>query len=290
MIVYVAAIAIPYGKVKVVIWALACTVILATASDLLSPVNPMWLLAVLAFGYAIYRIEWKTRLDLAPKGSDAPDSQLTERVEGIEAVDDEVPLKLRSVATFLVVNAFLVAAILLTYGMGGPSHWAIPSAYLATAYLGAAAIGAGMVFLFLYMRAALQVARDYAAVTFATALVVASAIHILSTPEVTSWVWGESAGAQLWKPILVAYSSAAALGIILTTLSGRFTQVRPIMAALILPAAMLLPVESFFSLERDQSLYSWFQRFLEAGITMAVLWLMWYGFGPGRRKASKPAV
>ena len=60
------------------------------------------------------------------------------------------------------------------------------------------------------------------------------------------------------------------------------------MIAVVLPAAFLLPSDSFFTFLREDTLIVWAQRLLEAGITATMLGLMWYVFGPGRRTVSKP--
>ena len=86
-----------------------------------------------------------------------------------------------------------------------------------------------------------------------------------------------------------AFACIGALTIALTTLTGRERQIRPLMIATVLPAALLLPSDSFFTFIREDTLIVWAQRLLETGITVTILAIMWYVFGPGRRTVSGSA-
>ena len=86
--------------------------------------------------------------------------------------------------------------------------------------------------------------------------------------------------------MLGTFACFGALAIALTTLTSKQQQVRPFMIALVLPAVFLLPSDSFFTFLREDSLFVWSQRLIEAGISAIFLAIMWYVFGPGRRTAS----
>ena len=93
-----------------------------------------------------------------------------------------------------------------------------------------------------------------------------------------------SAGAQLWNPVPRFFACLGAFATAFTTLSGKARQVRPFMVATVIPAAFLLPSAAFFTFVPDDQTAAWLERAIEAGITMVMLSLMWYVFGPGRRR------
>ena len=96
-------------------------------------------------------------------------------------------------------------------------------------------------------------------------------------------MFGASAGAQLWKPVLGFFACVGAFVTAFTTLSDKARQVRPFMMATVIPAAFLLPSAAFFAFVPDDQTAAWLERAIEAGITLAMLSLTWYVFGPGRR-------
>ena len=114
-------------------------------------------------------------------------------------------------------------------------------------------------------------------------------MHILAAPRVMGFDQSTSAFVQIWKPVLVAAACSGAMAIALTTLTGTLRQIRPFMIVIVLPAAFLLPSDSFFTFLPDDSVMAWAQRVLETGITVTMLAIMWYIFGPGRRRARSPA-
>ena len=97
-------------------------------------------------------------------------------------------------------------------------------------------------------------------------------------------MFGTSASAQFWKPALGSFAGLGASVVAYTTLTGKARQVRPFMVATVIPAAFVLPSAGFFAFVPDDPATAWLERAIEAGITMAMLSLMWYVFGPGRRR------
>ena len=283
---YLTAIVLPDGVVKVVIWVASCVALLAVGSDLLGPVNPMWLLVVLAFGYGVYRIEWRTLLENVEEGENGLRGAATESSTGAESPDDRRHPILVRFAVFAVVNLLLVAAVWQISLAFNAQDDAMPAPIMALVYIVIAVAGAGIVLLLSRGLGDWRVTRDDAAATFVVGLVAASVMHIPATPAVGSWVWGETEWAQYWKPTLIAFACVGATAIVLTTLAGRLTQIRPLMVALVLPAVFLLPSEFLFDGDRGATQLDWLARFLEAAVTMAGVWLMWYGFGPGRRNST----
>ena len=284
---YLTAIVLPDGVAKLAVWAVSCVALLALGSDLFGPVNPMWLLVVLAFGYGAYRIEWSTLLEKAKDRNNWLGGYETASSSGGSAPDDSRPPMLVRVAAFAIINLLLVAAVWQISRTVNAQDDAMPAPIMASVYIAIAVAGAGIMLLVMRVLDVRWIARDYAAATLTVGLVTASIMHIPATPAVGSWVWGETEWAQYWKPTLIAFACVGAAATVLTTLAGRLTQIRPLMVALVLPAAYLLPSEFLFDGDRGASMLDWLARFLEAAITMAGLWLMWYGFGPGRRNTAE---
>ena len=284
---YMTAIVLPDGVAKLSVWAASSIALLAVGSDLFGPVNPMWLLVVLAFGYGVYRIEWRTLLEIAKEGEHGSGGNETGPSTGAESPDDASPPILVRFATFAIVNLLLVAAVWQISRTVNAQDDAMPAPTMALVYIAIAVAGAGIALLMSRLFCGWRVARIYAGATFVVGLVAASVMHIPATPAVGSWVWGETEWAQYWKPTLIAFACVGATATVLTTLAGRLTQIRPLMVALVLPAAYLLPSEFLFDGDRGASMLDWLARFLEAAITMMGVWLMWYGFGPGRRNTAE---
>ena len=188
---------------------------------------------------------------------------------------------------FLVVNVACVLALLLTWRIGLGSDASLQPAVFALAALSIAAIGALTTALVPMAFGHSRLEIDYAASTFVLAATTASVLHLIATPEVGSGARGPES-AQFWKPVLGAFACVGALTIALTTLTGRERQIRPLMIAIVLPAVLLLPSDSFFTFIREDKLIVWAQRLLETGITAIILGLMWYVFGPGWRRSIPP--
>ena len=125
---------------------------------------------------------------------------------------------------------------------------------------------------------------EYAVAAAATLLAVAATVHLIAMPAVEGMTGSAGVAAQYWKPVLAGYALVGAVVVVTTTATRRLLQIRPFATVLILPAAILLPAERFFYLDdyfvsRDVS-----QMIIEAAITAAILWAMWYVFGPGKRR------
>lgn len=187
---------LPNGVTKLVVWAVSCVALLSLGSDLLGPVNPMWPLVVLAFGYGAYRIEWGALLAKAKDGENGLGGSETDYQTSAETADDaRHPILVRS-ATFAIVKLLLVAVVWQISRTVNAQDDAMPTPIMVLVYIAIAVAGAGIALLVSRALGVRRVARDYAAATFVVGLA----------------------------------------------------------------------------------------RFLAATITMASLWLMWYGFGPGSRK------
>ena len=134
-----------------------------------------------------------------------------------------------------------------------------------------------------------QVRRDRPKLEYAVAaglllLALAATIKLIAMPAVEGMTGSTGAAAQYWKPVLAGYALVGAAVVVLTTVTRRVLQIRPFAIVLILPAAILLPAERFFYLDDYFVSRDWMQMVVEAAITGAVLWAMWYVFGPGKRR------
>lgn len=290
-ILFPLGIAVPRSKAKTPILASSCVVMLIAISDVVSPGNFSWLLAMLAMGYIVFRAEWKRML-----AAQSPTARATEPpAAGIGTSTDSSQdtrrrwgaLTLRRV-TFIVVNVACVVALLVVYRIGFGDDDSAPAAIFALVGLAIAANGALMTTLAPILIGQPRSSIDHAAASFVVLLAIATVMYLVAAPQVDGYASGTSAYAQLWKPVLGTFACFGALVIVLTTLTGRQQQIRPFMIAVVLPAAFLLPSDSFFTFIREDTLIVWTQRLIEAGITATMLGLMWYVFGPGRRTTSGP--
>ena len=273
----------PGRRVRTVALTFACVMMLIALSDFASPANPVWLLAAIAMGYTVFRAESK-HLFMAhlAKMHAAGRSVLT--------LPKRAPWKNSKFRTvlFLVVNLACVLALFLTWLIVFGPEESLPAAVFAVAAMSIAAAGALLTALaptaFGHSRSEI----DQAATTFVVVLAAASVVHLSAAPRVEGWVFGDSQLAQLWKPVLAVCAVGGALAIAYATLSGWLVQTRPLMIAIVLPAASLLPSDSFFTFLPEDPLKLWDLRLIETGITVIILAIMWYVFGPGRRTVSKP--
>ena len=278
------AVLIPRSVLKVCIWTLSCVAILVALSYLVGPSNPVWLFAIIAAGYATYRIEWKAMLR-AGHTNTRPESRGnfgTDPQRATEAISGSATTVRRTVA-FLAVLTVAVSAMVLVSGSGPLLNGTLPAVFVALLSLTIAAMGAAATAIASTALGVRGSRIDDAAATFVVLLAVASIIHLIGAPEVEGVMFGTSASAQFWKPVLGSFAGLGASVVAYTTLTGKARQVRPFMVATVIPAAFVLPSAGFFAFVPDDPATAWLERAIEAGITMAMLSLMWYAFGPGRR-------
>ena len=287
VVLFPLGLALPGHRTKVLVLSTSCIAMLIAISDVVGPVNAAWLLAAIAMGYTVFRAEWKHSVEASRASDQLPAPIATPQNVGDESKRPELNDAARTV-TFIVVNIACIVALWQVWriGFGADESATAPAAVFALAGLAIAACGALLTTLVptAFGRARLDV--DHATATFVLVLVAAVVMHLITTPPVMidSYL-GMSTG---WKPVLGTFACIGALAIALTTLTGRERQIRPFMMGIILPAAFLLPSDSFFTfLLREDTLLVWSQRLLEAAITATILAIMWYVFGPGRRRALK---
>lgn len=285
VILFPLGLALPGRMAKALVLTTASIAMLVALSDFVGPANPVWLLAAIAMGYTVFRAEWKHLVEASRASDQLLSPVVTAPDAGEESKRPELSHAARTV-TFVVVNIACIVALWQVLRIGFGADESAPAAVFALAGLAIAACGALLTTLVptAFGRARLDV--DHAAATFVVVLVAAVVMHLIATPPVMidSYL-GMSTG---WKPVLGTFACIGALTIALTTLTGRERQIRPFMMGIILPAAFLLPSDSFFTfLLREDTLLVWSQRLLEAAITATILAIMWYVFGPGRRRALK---
>ena len=278
---YLLAVLIPRGVLKVCIWILSCATILVALSYIVGPWHPVWLFAMIAAGYAVYRIEWKAALRAGQTSAHTVSHGDfgTEPQHATEA-DRESPSTVRRTVVFLIVLTVGVSVLVL---VAGSVNGTVPAVFVALLSLTIAAMGAAATLIVTTALGARGSRIDDAASTFVVLLAVASIIHLIGAPEVEGVMFGTSASAQFWKPVLGSFAGLGASVVAYTTLTGKARQVRPFMVATVIPAAFVLPSAGFFAFVPDDPATAWLERAIEAGITMAMLSLMWYVFGPGRR-------
>ena len=286
-VLFTLGIAVPRTRAKTAILASSCVVMLIAISDVVGPGNSFWLLAMLAMGYIVFRAEWKRMVAARATGPSAAGI-------GVNTDPSQGPLgrwgalTLRTV-TFIVINVACVIALWIVWRIGFGGDDSAPAAIFALVGLAIAAIGAVLTTLAPILLGQRRSGIDHAAATFVVLLAIATVMYLIAAPQVDGYASGTSAYAQLWKPVLGTFACFGALTIALTTLTGRQQQIRPFMIAVVLPAAFLLPSDSFFTFLREDTMLVWAQRLIEAGITATMLAIMWYVFGPGRRTASGSA-
>ena len=93
-------------------------------------------------------------------------------------------------------------------------------------------------------------------------------------------------------PAVVVIALAASTLMILTTISGVALQLRPFLAGLMWPALISLSAGRVYGFTGTEPFNTGLPFVLgAAATTVCVLWMMWYVFGPGRRRrASEQAV
>ena len=140
---YLVAVLIPRGIIKLCIWIASCRAILIALSFIIGPANHVWLFAIIATGYTVYRSEWKATLR-ADEGS-----AHTENNSDLGFVPRQGSIVLsESVATFLRTIVILnmlavgVSALVLASNGGPILDGAISAPFVALASLTIAGVGA----------------------------------------------------------------------------------------------------------------------------------------------------
>ena len=284
---YALGLALPWRRVKTLVLSISCVAMLLALSDLVGPTNPVWLLAAIVMGYTISRAEWKRRAEVSEVSPATSDSAA--QTAAVQDSDEESNLPewgtSKRIVAFLCVNLGCMVALWLVWRIGFGSKASAPAAMFALAGLAIAACGSLVTTLAPLAFRRPRADNCLAAATFVTVLGAATVMHLITGPPVMADTYlGMDAG---WKPVLGIFACIGASAISLTTVTGKVRQVRPFMVGIILPAALLLPSDSFFTFLREDTLIVWVQRSIETGITVALLAIMWYVFGPGRRSKSE---
>ena len=288
-VAYCAALLMPGGVPKVVVWTASCAALLIAMSDIVGPWNSAWLFVAIAAGYAAYRMEWKSAVQVseeqARSGNAAEDS--TNRREDAKLIRNTPTVTVRFFVFLSVFAAGALAMVLLS-GSGPVIGGAVASEFVALISLAIAASSAALTAMALTVAGARWARFDDAAAVFVALLAAASVIHLIGAPKMDGGLFGTAVNTQYWNLVLGFYAVLGAGVVAFTTLTGKARQVRPFMVAIVIPAAFLLPSAELVPGELENAAIWWWQRVIEAGITMTMLSLMWYAFGPGRRRAPTP--
>ena len=287
IIAYGAALLAPRGRFKTATFALACFALILSLSGWVGPANSMWLFFSIAAGYSAYRIEWKTDAHASKtdvhKTRDEPKSS-TSLAPSIAFGRYALSTRLLG---FIIVNEVFALILWLVVHSGIAFDKPLHAVHMALVALAIAVFGSMTTALTSRALAARGSLVDDAASSFVVLLVVASVLHLAAAPPVESFVLDDSSQAKFWKPVLGLFAILGASVTVLSTFTGKARQLCPFMLGIILPAVFLLPSDSFFTFLREDSPIVWSQRLVEAGITATMLGLMWYVFGPGRRRESE---
>ena len=285
LVLFALGLALPRHLARTLVLSTSCVAMLIALSDSVGPANPVWLLAAIAMGYTIFRAEWK-HLASAPSATVrvvAPPPALQNAIanESRTAWSDTAKRTVRWIA----INVACIVGLWLVWRVGFGAAGSAPATVYALVGLTVAAIGALSTALLPMVFGRARLGIDHGTATFVVVLVAAVVMHLIALPPVEKDSYIASSGAvQLWKPVLGVFACIGAFGIAVTTLTGRERQIRPFMMGIILPAAILLPSDSLFVVLREDSLITWTQRLIETGIVVGILAIMWYVFGPGRRR------
>ena len=288
-VLFLLGLATPFRWVKTVALASSCVMMLLALAEFSGPSISVWLLTAIAMGYTVFRAEWKLcawepRALVQTSSQEAAASDWADKSRRGGWSDGTV-----RIASFLAVNAVCAAALFLISRVGFGAEGSAPATVYALAGLAIAAVGALLTAVAPAGFGRPWSGSDHAAAAFVAILTAAAVLHILGAPRVMGFDQSTTAFVQLWKPVLVAAACSGALAIAFTTLTGKLRQIRPLMIVIVVPAAFLLPSDSFFTFLPDDSAMAWAQRVLETGITVTMLAIMWYIFGPGQRRARSPA-
>ena len=282
-VAYCAALLMPGGVPKVVVWTASCAALLIAMSDIVGPWNSAWLFVVIAAGYAAYRMKWKSAVQVSEERARSGNAA----GEAAQQTRNSEALGLRS-AVFVSVLAAGMLALTLLSGSGPVIGEAVPAEFVALISLAIAATGAALTAMAVTAAGARWARFDDASAVFVALLAAASVIHLIGAPRIDGGLFGTAVNTQYWYLVLGFYAVLGASLVAFTTLTGKARQVRPFMAAIVIPAAFLLPSAELVPGELENAAIWWWQRVIEAGITMTMLSLMWYAFGPGRRRAPTP--
>lgn len=280
---YALGLVLPRYWAKALVLLTSCVAMLVALSEFVGPTNPVWLLAVVAMGYTVFRAEWKHMASIPQETVQVFAPASVGQVDLADAPRSSLQATPIRAGTFFVVNAVCIVALWLIWRIGFDLEESAPAAVFALVALAIAACGALLTMLAPTAFGHARLDIDHAAATFVVLLVSATVMHLITSPPVmVDSYFGMAAG---WKPVLVAFACIGALGITVTTLTGRERQIRPFMISIVLPAAFLLPSDTIFTFLRDDSFLVWTQRLIETGIIVAILAVMWYVYGPGRRES-----
>ena len=232
----------------------------------------------LLIGYGVYRIEWKSRwYGLRRNGNYAvnPNDAGATDIEGLK----RAKLKGRSLFVAGVVAA-VVMSWLLNFSWDRIGINADQGVMVLLAVISAVAVAWVMY----------RVARNFAvheiamdrALSVAVVTITASAVfHALGLPPVVD----VSAASDSWfawncLPFVAIVASIGALLMVVTTLTRWMLQLRPFLVGMMWLVWAALPATEVNMYDPVELALP--QLILGAVIAGTALWLMWYGFGPGR--------
>ena len=232
----------------------------------------------MVIGYGVYRIEWKTMwYGLRRNGNCAVNRNESGGVD--EGGLRRAKMKGRSLFVAGVVAAVAMSWLLnfVWDRMGGSANQGVDALFA----LLLAALAAGAMYRLSRKFAVAELALDRAFATFVVAVTAAAVFHAMNLPPVTD-VSGSSEGlfAGIWLPFVATVASIGALLLVVTTLARWMLQLRPFLVSLTWLVWAALPASEVNMYDPVE--FAWPQLILGAVIAGMALWLMWYGFGPGR--------
>ena len=230
----------------------------------------------LLIGYGIYRIEWKSRWYGVQRNGNYANNPNDAGAADIEALRRA---KLKGRSLFVAGIAVAVATSwLLNFGWDSIG---INADQGFMALLAVALAVAWVMYRVARNFAVHELALDRALSVAAVAITSAAVFHASSLPAVVD-VSGSSDSwfAWNWLPFVVLVASIGGLMMVITTLKRWMLQLRPFLVATMWLVWATLPVAEVNMYDPDE--FALPQLMLGAVIAGTALWLMWYGFGPGR--------
>ena len=282
-VLFLLGLTVKITRVKTAILALACVIMLLALAEVSGPWNPLWVLAAFAMGYAVFRAESRHESTMSFPTVEVP-AQVASEPSSPMTSGRVLRFDSNRTFAFIVVNAACILALWLIWRTWFGADESI-AAVFALVGLATATAGALLTTLVPMVFGQTRLDVDYAIAAFFAVFVAAVAMHLIGAPLVA--VEGDLGVEAGWKPALIAFASLGAFGIAVTTFTGKVRQIRPFMVAMVLPAAFMLPSDALFDFQREYATIVWVQRLSETAITVTLLAIMWYVFGPGRRRKSE---
>lgn len=234
--------------------------------------------AAMLIGYGIYRIEWKTmscRVHSDGNHANNPNHAGQAHDGGLRRA------KLKGRLTFVAGIVVAIAMSWLLNFMWDRIGTDTNQVVMALLTMLLAALTACVMYRVSRNFAVKQLAIDRALTAVVVTITASAVFHASSLPSVVDVAGSsESWFAGSWLPFVAAVAILGAIMVVITTLTRWMLQLRPLLVGMTWLVWAALPATEVNMWDPAQP--AWTQLTLGAAIAGMALWLMWYGFGPGR--------